>query len=285
MITYTHHNGQLQKHVDVQVNANDLSVLRGYGIFDYFVVRGGVPLFVEDYLQRFVRSAEAMHLPLEYDQHALHQQVLELIEANGQPEAGIRLVLTGGYAEDGYSPVQPQLYILQYPFPRKPQAYFTEGVKLLTHPYQRALPEIKTTNYTMGIYLLPRLRAAAALEPLYYQDGKISESARSNIFLVQADGSLLTPDAGILYGITRKKVLEIAKARGLPVATRPVSMQEMKSARELFLTGSTKKVMPVVQVDEMVYSDSRPGPVTRQIMQDFEQTCQAYVRDRAVIRS
>ncbi len=276
MIKYYHLNGQFVPVAEASLRVNDLSILRGYGIFDYFLIRERRPLFIEDYVDRFMRSAAAMHLALPLSRQELRNHILELIEANAQREGSIRLVLTGGYADDGYTPQSPNLIIMQHAMPKPPREYYDRGVKLLTHPYQRELPEVKTINYLQGIHLIPRLKAAGAIEPLYHHGGLLRESVRSNIFLVTEDDRLLTPGGEILFGITRRKVLELAR-NYFEVEERDVRMEEIAGAREAFLTGSNKRIMPVSQIDEHRLGDGRPGIITRRLMELLESFTMEYL--------
>ncbi|MDX1666419.1 MAG: aminotransferase class IV [Saprospiraceae bacterium] len=265
-------NGVLTDSSKAVVRVNDLALLRGYGIFDYFLFREGRPLFFEDYLDRFYASAHRLHLPISFSRHELSQHVLDLIRANGRRSGGMRLLLTGGYTEDGYQPGQPNLFILQYGDPGHPPARYEDGVKLLTLRHQREIPEVKTINYLMGIQMIPRLRKEGALEPLYHDGSHLRESVRSNIFLVDGSGNLITPSNNILMGITRSKVLALA-ADICEVEEREVELEEIAGAREAFLTGSTKKVMPVVQIDDQVIGDGKPGEICRQLMDRFDELC------------
>lgn len=276
MIQYYNLNGERVPVNEAKLLVNDLAIIRGYGIFDYFLARRGQPLFIDDYLTRFYHSAEKMHMKVPLERMELHHAIQELIDANGEQEAGIRLVLTGGYADDGYTPKNPNLIILQHPMPRQPQERFDNGVKLITHRYERDVPEVKTINYLEGIRLLPELKKAGALEPLYHDGAYLTESVRSNFFLVLDDERIVTPDDKILFGITRKKVLEKARQH-FEVEERGVRVEEFKGAREAFLTGSTKLLMPVVQVDDIVFGNGRPGPVTRKLMQLFEEATKEYL--------
>lgn len=269
-------NGAVVPAAEATLNVGDLAILRGYGIFDYFLFEAFRPLFFDRYLDRFYRSAERMHLEVPYSREELTQQILDLIAVNGKKRGGIRLVLTGGYTEDGYSPARPNVLVMQYPMPSHPESCYTEGVKLLTHPYCREVPDVKTINYLMGIQMLPQLRANGAKELLYHSGPRITESTRSNFFLVTADDILVTPADDILYGITRHEVLDIASAV-MKVEVRDVTLDELADCKEAFLTGSTKKVMPVVGINSQVVGTGRPGPVTQRIMQAYADRCEAYL--------
>ncbi len=281
MAPYCSINGKIRPMRQASVGLNDLALLRGYGIFDYFLFKYSRPLLIERYLRRFYRSAELMHLSPPLSMQALYQQILELIATNGQSQGSIRLVLTGGYTEDGYSPATPNLIILQHPYPNYPESYFTEGVGLISHDFQREWPEVKTINYLTGIKLLPEIKKAGALEVLYHRGGKVLESVRSNIFLVNDKEELITPDADILFGITRESVLKIAGGQ-LPIHQRPVSMEELMQARELFITGTNKSVMPVVRIGEQPIGDGKVGYWSRRLKAQLDEYREQYYKGAAV---
>jgi len=272
-------NGSIVPASEATLGVRDLAILRGYGIFDFFLFEDFQPLFFDQYLDRFFRSAERMHLELPYSSEQLTGQILDLIATNGEKRGGIRLVLTGGYTEDGYSPTKPNVLIMQYPMPSHPESCYTEGVTLLTHPYRREVPDVKTINYLMGIQMLPKLRANGAKELLYHSGSQITESTRSNFFMVTKDDTLVTPAEGILYGITRHQILRIAE-NDMNVEVRDVTLDELANSKEAFLTGSTKKVMPVVGINRMVIGDGRPGPVTQRLMNAYRQRCAAFLEDK-----
>ncbi len=262
---------------EVALHCHDLSILRGYGLFDFFLVRGFQPLFLEDYLDRFEASARFLRLPLPMERADIRQAIHRLIERNGRPDAAIRLVLTGGYSLDGYRPARPNFLILEHPYPERDERAYREGVRLLTFPYVRTFPTVKTTNYAVGIHQLPRLQRAGAMDVLFHQEGWFSETQRANFFIVTEEGVVATPGEGILRGVTRKQVLALARQR-FPVEERPVHLEELKRAREAFLTSSTKGVLPVVQVDAVVIGEGRPGPCSQALGAAFDELVDAYVK-------
>lgn len=265
MIKYYSINGQLVPKEQAVLGVGDLSIQRGYGLFDYFLVKKGHPLFLDDYLDRAFNSAQWLHLEMPVSKQALKEQIMALIRANGEQEAGIKLILTGGYAEDGYSPSKPNLVILEMPPPVYPASKFESGVKLMLYDHHRTFPSAKSINYIVGIYLLPQQKAVGAEDVLFYHKGLIYETTRANFFIVTADGTIVTANDGILPGVTRRVVLEVANRR-FNVEMRHPSLEELKTAKEAFITSSTRLVMPVVQVDETVIGNGSPGAITRELM-------------------
>ncbi|MCO6475102.1 MAG: aminotransferase class IV [Phaeodactylibacter sp.] len=275
MARYCSLNGKILPQQEASLGLTDLAVLRGYGIFDFFLFKYGRPMLEEQYLERFYNSAEKMHLFPPLAREELSRHIRELIAANGEDMGAIRLVLTGGYTPDGYSPSEPNLIVLQHGWPNYPESYFTEGVGLISHHFQREWPEVKAINYLTGIKLLPEIRKAGALEVLYHYNGVLRESVRSNVFLINDREELITPDSDILFGITRDSVIKAATGL-LPIITREVQMEEVFNAREVFLTGSNKSAMPVVRIDGRPVGDGKVGYWAKTLKGKLEEYREAY---------
>ena len=228
----------------------DLSFQRGYGIFDFFRLIGNKPLFLDDHLDRFYASAREMHLIVPVDWEQIKRVISDLLERNQLQGTGVRLSLTGGYSEDGFTLAKPNLVISQHSFSLLTKEQFKTGISLFSHPYQRQLLHVKTIDYLMAIWLQPLQIKAGADDILYHHNGIISECPRANFFLVTKDETIVTPAENVLKGITRKKLLELAGSH-YPVEEREVRLDEIKSAREAFITSTTKRILPVRQIDDI----------------------------------
>jgi branched-chain amino acid aminotransferase len=237
---------------DASISFRDLSIQRGYGIFDFFRISGGVGVFLEDHLDRFLNSAEKMHLPVGKTRDALRRIIDDLIHKNNIIDSGIRITLTGGNSPDGYSIATPNLILAQQHFQPCSAEQFKKGIKLMSHNHERQLPEVKTIDYLMAIHLQPELRKRQADDIIYHDEGSITECPRANIFMVTGNNKIITPSEKILKGVTRKKVLELAK-QDFEVEERSITLDELKSASEVFITSSTKQILPVRQIDDVVY--------------------------------
>jgi branched-subunit amino acid aminotransferase/4-amino-4-deoxychorismate lyase len=262
-------NGAIIPEEKAQLGLNDLALLRGFGIFDYFVFERFQPRFLEDYLDRFYRSAKRLGLVSPIERADLKQGIHQLIAANEQPSGGVRLVLTGGYTPDGYEPTVGNLFILQSPFPGPPPIQFERGVRVATYQYQRELPEIKSLNYLIGIYLLPWLKEQDAEYILYHDGQYVRESDRSNFFFITQKGVLVTAGEKVLAGITRAKILALARKAGIPVEEREITLPELAEAKEAFLTSSTKGALPVSFIDGKAVGTSQPGVHTKALQAAF----------------
>jgi len=269
-------NGEISPVERASIGVSDLALLRGYGVFDFLAVRQGTPLFLDDYLARFKRSAGVLGLQLPFPLEELHDLVWSLIEANGLQDAGVRLVLTGGYSEDGYAPASPNLIILEHYLAPKSESVWNQGIKMLSYAHQRELPEAKSINYLTGIQLLDRLKKEGAAEALFHDNGWVRESARANFFIVSDQGKLVTPEKKILHGITRQRILQSAGSI-IGIETRELALEEVFSAREAFITSTTKGNLPVLQVDNHLIGDGKPGPVSKAISDLLDHQIAAHI--------
>ena len=227
---------------------NDLSVLRGYGVFDFMRFRHFHPLFTDEHLDRLFFSMKGLGLKIEPGKQGLKEIIDELIQKNQVSQGGIRITVTGGSSENGYLPGKANLIITQTVFEVPSPEQYQNGICLSTYGYQRQLPEIKTIDYLMGIYLQPWIRSQGADEVLYVNQEQVTECPRSNIFIVDTFGQLCTPSANILKGITRNKVLELA-AQHYTVKEKNIHLEEVYEAREVFITSTTKQILPVRSVN------------------------------------
>lgn len=269
-------NDQILDLDKAHVHITDLALLRAYGIFDFFRLVDLKPLFFKDHIERFYTSADRLRLKCLVGRKHLRKLILELIETNEIQNSGIRLVLTGGESPNGYAIGNPTLFVLNEPINPLPEQHFSQGIKLISHEYLRDIPEVKTINYLMGIYKMPEVRGKGATDLLYHWKGQISELTRSNFFIVDQDDNVITPGDGILKGINRKHVLDVAREH-FAVEERDLFMDELKTAKEAFITGTTKKVMPVVQVDDLVIGDGKPGVITRKLQKFYDEYMDSYI--------
>jgi branched-chain amino acid aminotransferase len=263
-------NGQQLDNTQATLKINDLSILRGYGVFDFFRTVNNKPLFLEDHLDRFYYSAKVAQLPITFSKQELRNQIHQLLEINNLPISGIRIVLTGGCTEDSYTIGAPNLFITQEAISFPTEDKYLNGVKLITYNYLRELPAIKTINYMTGIWLKEEIKKQHAFDALYVNQGQVLELTRSNIFIVTKDDKIVTPANLILKGVSRKIVLEIASSN-YDVEERDIDVEELLHAKEAFLTGTTKRILPIVTIDNHKIGNGKPGKITRQLLDLFNQ--------------
>jgi D-alanine transaminase/branched-chain amino acid aminotransferase len=243
---------------DASLGVNDLAIQRAYGVFDFFKTVGGLPIFLDDHLDRFFHSASQMRLAPGKTREELKAIIAQLMRLNNLPDSGIRIILTGGYSTDSINPGQPNLMIIQHPM-SPPGKEPIAPVRLISYPHQRQLPDVKTIDYLMAIHLQPAIRERGAFDVLYHNNGVITECPRCNFFLVTAGDQLVTPARNMLKGVTRKQVLALAASTGLAVEERDVTLTEIPTAKEAFITSTSRHIIPVSHIDDIPIGSAAPS--------------------------
>jgi branched-chain amino acid aminotransferase len=252
------------------IPVHDLAVLRGLGAFELVRTYNGLPFALEEHLQRLQHSVQKMGLSLPWTQEELIRIVRETLQrnqVNAHSESNIRIIVTGGSSPDFMTHQgQPRLLVLVSQMPRSPEAWYTDGVKITTMQSRRILPGAKSINYLSATIALKKAHTQGAVESVYVdREGWVYECTTSNIFIFKGT-HLVTPGRRILSGITRAFILDLAQDL-FEVEVRDLSLVELLAADEVFITGTNKGVVPVVQVDDATIGDGRPGRHTRKLMQ------------------
>lgn len=228
------------------IPVNDLAVSRGYAVFDYIKVLDGKPVFLNDHLSRLFYSAHEMRLSPAYSRKALEKIIMTLLEKNGEPNAGVRITITGG-SGDGYAIGKPRIVITQHALTWPPPG-LEKGIKLSTFEHQRQLPHIKTIDYLLPIRMQPLLLAEGADDFIYHRQSMVTECPRCNFFMVTEDQQVITAKDNILKGVTRCKLIEASTGR-YKVKEENITLDAVFKAREAFITSTTKGVMQVTSID------------------------------------
>jgi len=248
------------------IPVDDLAVLRGFGVFDLVRTYGGKPFFLKEHIERLRHSATEIGLHFPWSTEKLLAIVLETLRRNSQKESNIRMVVTGGSSPDFMTPQNnPRLLVLVSPIPVLPETWYSKGVKIITRITERFKPGIKSINYIPATVVLKEARQHGAVEAVYLdRQGFVLEGTTSNIFAFKGE-KLITPGRDILAGITRQVVLDAA-GEIFSIDIRDISREELLSSDELFITGTNKGVVPVIQVDKTTIGNGKPGPLTRRLI-------------------
>ena len=253
--------GEIISHEKAFLHISDLSIQRGYGVFDFFKVSGEHTFFLNDYLDRFYHSATVMRLAVPYVRRDLKVIIHQLIKQNNLRESGVKMILTGGYSSDGFQPGESNLIITQQPLVLPANEQIDRGIKVITYEYVRDFALAKTINYTMGIWLSKLVADNNASDVLYYKNGTVSEFPRCNFFIVKKDGTVVTPAENVLLGVTRMQVMSLA-SRHFRCEATAVTLEDLRTASEAFLTSTTKRIVPIVQIGDISIGNGKPGPIT-----------------------
>ena len=271
-------DGEFVGEADATLPADDLAVLRGYGIFDYMRTYGGNPFHLDAHLNRLERSAQLIGLDLPMPIDRIHDITLETLNRNNHAESSVRIVVTGGTSADNITPGgQSRLLVMATPFKPYPEAWFRDGVKVITNRTDRYLPQAKTLNYIPAIVALQKAKKAGAVDAIYVdRAGLAQEGTTTNLFAFFGD-RLVTAGDNVLPGITRQTILDLAADRfQLQVTDLPLA--DLLRADEAFLSSSNKEICPIRQIDETTIGAGFPGSNTRLLMEKFAEMAASYAR-------
>lgn len=268
-------NGKWVPTDKVTISAFDISVLRGYGIFDFLRTYDQKPFKLKEHIDRLFNSAKAIGIEIPHGKAEVTALVLEGLVKNKKnyKDFNIRIVVTGGIGADSMTPGKPNLIIMFVEAYEYPNEFYDKGIRVVTYEFERAFPEAKTINYLLAISAMRKAKIEGAYEVIYIgHDGQIFEGTTSNIFFVKGN-SLITSKQDILKGITRMVIMDIAKKLKIPLEVRGVHKKELHTFDEAFVSASNKEVMPVIRVDRLSIGDGKVGPLTKQIMSEYRKLC------------
>jgi branched-chain amino acid aminotransferase len=272
-------SGKYYDKENAKVSVYDHGFLYGDGVFEGMRSYGGKVFRLEAHLERLWASAKAIWLSIPMSPADMAKAVNETLATNGIKDGYIRLVVTRGAGALGLDPNKcsdPQIVIIADHIQLYPKEMYENGLEIITastiRNHSAALsPRIKSLNYLNNIMAKIEGLQAGCVEALMLNaKGEVAECTGDNIFIVRK-GVLMTPpiDAGILEGITRDAVIELAEQMKIPVQQVPFVRHDIFIADECFLTGSAAEVIPVVKLDSRVIGDGKPGPLTKKLIEGF----------------
>jgi branched-chain amino acid aminotransferase len=267
------------------VSPLDRGFLFGDSVYETIRTYGGRPFLLREHLLRLRRSAERLEIPYERAPVDIEREIQRTIAEAGSTETAIRVVLTRGRGPLGYDPEAcgpPTVVIHARPCPEIPAAYLREGVDVaivdVTRNSRTSLdPAIKSSNLLNNFLAWRAARRLGAYEPILLNASeRLTEGASSNLFVVRSE-RLVTPppEDGLLEGITRGLVLELAKVDGLDASEQSLVADDLRAADEAFLTSTLKGILPIRRCDGWPIRHGRPGPITRRVMAVFDARVQA----------
>ena len=272
-------NGEFVDKDDAKISVYDHGLLYGDGVFEGLRSYSGKVFHLEEHLDRLWESARVIHIAIPISKREMAAAVNEAIAVNEVPDGYVRLVVTRGAGYLGLDPSRtsnPQVIIIADTIELYPEEFYRNGLSIVTvatirnHPAALS-PRIKPPNYLNNILAKIECVAAGASEALMLNHkGEVAECSGDNVFLVRR-GELLTPpiDAGILEGVTRDVVIDLARERRMTVREIPLTRHDVYIADECFLTGTAAEVVPVSTVDGRTIGSGKPGPVTLDMIERY----------------
>jgi len=271
-------NGSLVPLDRAKISVLDYGFLYGYGLFETMRAYGGKVFLLDKHLERLDNSLEMLGIKTEG--LSLKYAVMDTIRANKLTDARVRIAVSvgeGGTVPDPASCGEPTVLVVATAYKPYPDEVYEKGFRAVISSIRRnsqsPVSTLKSANYLDSLLARQEARKAGVDEALLLNDkGLLAEASMSNIFLLSG-GALKTPrvESGILPGITREAVLEIAAKSGIGSTETNITQGELNNAQEAFLTNSVMEIMPLVEVDGRAIGSGSPGPVTRGLMAAYRE--------------
>jgi branched-chain amino acid aminotransferase len=273
-------DGKLYDKENAKISVYDHGLLYGDGVFEGMRSYGGRVFRLAQHIDRLWDSAKAIWLDIPMTKAEMTKAVNDTLALNEIQDGYVRLIVTRGVGTLGLDPnkcARPGIIIITDHIALYPEELYQKGLEVVTvsvprnHPAALS-PRIKSLNYLNNILAKIEGMQAGCIEALMLNHkGELAECTGDNVFLVHG-GRISTPpvDAGILEGITRDAVIELAREAGIEVSEMALTKYDAYVADEIFLTGSAAEVIPVVKLDGRVIGQGKPGPVTRDLTARFK---------------
>lgn len=279
MIVYL--NGKFVPKEEAVVSVFDHGLLYGDGVFEGIRAYHGRVFKLGEHLDRLYDGARALRLEIPCSKKEMQDIVLETLRRNNLQDAYIRLVITRGQGDLGLDPLKcPKAFVfcITASIVLYPDELYEKGMSIISVSTRRniptaCIPRVKSLNYLNNIYAKMEANLAGMPEAIMLNnEGYVAEATGDNIFIVK-NGVLITPPsyAGILEGITRNSVMDIAREKGIPVEEKLFTMFDVYTADEVFLTGTAAEVIPCINVDGRIIGSGRPGDMTRELIVAFKE--------------
>lgn len=264
---------------EARVSVFDRGFLYGDSVFEVYRTYGGVPFAESEHLERLARSGARLMIPMPVSIETLSAEVRATLDAAGEGEWYVRVVVTRGSGPLSYDPstaTAPLRVIIVAPVSVPPAEHYERGIAVSILEASRPTDDeraagAKASNYLANLLAVHEAKQEGSQEALVLgRNGQILEGASSNIFIVK-DEVLRTPEPqpGILVGITRATVLATAAEAGIRVEEAEVRPEDLYGADEAFLTSSIREVMPVVTADGRTIGSGAPGAVTKRLHEGY----------------
>lgn len=278
MTTKINFNGEL--HDQLNISVMDHGFLFGDSVYEVVSTLSNQPCFLDYHLDRLYKSAEAIFLRIPRDKKWFHEQLKNTLIAAGNKESYVRIIVTRGVGEINIDPSScehPNIIIMVMDVKEYSKSCYEKGIQVALvsikrNPRDALNPGVKTGNYLNNVLAIMEADKLGAQDAIMVNPwGYLTEGTTSNLFFV-CEGHILTPslECGILSGITRQMVIQLAKENGYHVEEGKWPGEELLKADEIFLTGTLKKVMPVSHLDGRPVGSGKPGPITQSLMRLYD---------------
>jgi D-alanine transaminase len=268
-------NGEIVDERDARISVSDRGFVFADGIYEVIRVFGGKPFELQRHLDRLERSAAGIRLTLDPSAEEIGQIAEDLLIRNEAEEAHVYIQVTRGTAPRSHAipgDASPTTLVAIHPAARPPTEVLRNGGTAITVPDDRwARCDVKTIGLTANVLARSQAVDAGAYEAIFVRDGYVTDAASNNVFAVFGTTLTTAPCTNyILWGITREVTLELAREDGIETHEASFRADQLREADELFVTGTSSGIVPIVSLDGAVVGNGRVGQITRRLMELYE---------------
>lgn len=268
-------NGKFVRQQDAKISVFDRGLLYGDGVFDTIPTAHGKIFWLEEHIKRLLRGCNKLKINMPWPQEKLINLVnLTYLKNHHTPFEKIKIIITRGISTkhaniENIESCKANLiiYCIENVLPTQKQ--YQQGVKLITIQASRSFPEIKSLSYIVSVIGQLKAKEKGYYDALFTdQQGHVLEGTSFNIAAVK-NNQVIISHHGALPGVTSQKVIKLAKKLGHTIQKTPITLGEIPHMDEIFVTGSTKRILPVIQINHQKIAAGKPGPLTKKLLQEF----------------
>jgi len=281
MSTQVYINGKYFDKKDAKVSVFDHGLLYGDGVFEGIRSYKRLVFKLKEHIDRLYESGHGIMMQITMPKKEMMRAVIDTLKLNKLDDAYIRLIVTRGIGDLGLDPRKckdPSIIIITDKIQLYPEKLYKDGLRLITVPTPRNIPEalnpqIKSLNYLNNILAkIEAINSGYEEALMFTASGYVAECTGDNIFIMKGN-ALITPPAylGILKGITRAAVMDIGRKLGLEIREDVLTRHNLFTADECFLTGTAAEIMPVISIEKRAVGNGKPGKATLKLMKEFRE--------------
>lgn len=263
---YVSFNGRLIDRNEAVVPIDDINFAYGYGVYETMKLRKGLVYFPARHEERLFHSAEIIELEHRWERGDIQRYVSELVEANGEENANVKVLLIGGHGPDPAATARLYIMTLSPLFPDR--KLYRDGAAVITYPGERHFPQSKSLSMTMSSLAFKHAAAAGAYDALLVdRDGYITEGTRTNLYYTDGRALFTPPARRVLSGVTKLTLEEQLHRSGVSLVERELHTDEIGTWSSFFLTSTSSKVMPLSRIDDSTFEI---GSLVQQVMELYD---------------
>ncbi len=272
-------NGEFVPASQAKISVFDHGFLYGDGVFEGIRAYNGRVFKLKEHIDRLYDSAKAIDLQIPISKEEFMEIILETLRRNKLRDAYIRPIVTRGIGDLGLDPRKcknPSIIVIAQPWGRLYGDLYERGLRAVTVAVRRNAidslpPNIKSLNYLNNILAKIEANAKGGDEAIFLDhNGYVSEGSGDNIFIVKNGEVITPPTINNLKGITREVVIELIKKLGIPFKETNISLYDLYTADEIFVTGTAAEICPITWIDGRIVGDGKPGKITKLLMEEFK---------------